>query len=194
MAPRARRATAADLPRIADTLSGAFAPYDFVRSALPGERYAERLRELYLLFGGLALRAGEVWVAGDGVAAALWQPPGAVPLRDPAADARLAELLGEGLERYLAAAEQNAEHRPAGAHWYLDVLGTDPGRRRAGLATAVLTPVLHRCDAGGLVAFTDTSSEENLAFYARLGFGVCTEYDEPRGGSHVWMLERPPRG
>lgn len=187
-----RRATAADLPGVAATLARAFAPFDFVRAALPGDRYAERLHDLYELFGELALCHGELWTVDDRAAAAMWQPPGCDPEPDADTAARLAALLGAGVERYAAAEELGERHRPAGPHWYLDVLGTAPDRRRRGLASAVLAPVLARCDAGGLPAVTDTSAAENLAFYIRHGFTVTSEYDEPDGGPHVWVLGRPP--
>lgn len=177
---------------MADTLARAFAPYDFVRAALPGERFAERLRELYAVFADLALRMGEAWVAGDGAAAAIWQPPGRPPADDPEAEARVHELLGTGLERYLVAARLIAEHRPERPHYYLDVLGTDPEHQGAGLGGAVLAPVLARCDAERLPALTDTSAPENLPFYERQGFALLAEYDEPDGGPRVWVLERAP--
>lgn len=190
----ARRATDGDLPRIAATLTRAFAPYDFVRAAMPGPGFERRLHELYLLFARHALSAGEVWVAGDGAAAALWQPPGAAGHADKATVARILELLGDGREAYLAGAEQAAGQRPAGPHWYLDVLGTDPGRRREGLASAVLRPVLVRADADRLPVVVDTSAPENLPFYATHRFSVVSEYDGPEDRAHVWVLRREPPG
>lgn len=187
-----RRATAADVPRVAATLASAFGPYAFVRAALPGAGYEARLRGLYTQFAELTLRDGELWVAGNGDAAAMWQPPGAEAREDPDADARLAQLLGDGLERYVEAALLGIRHRPQEPHFYLDVLGTAPERRRAGLGGALLEVVLDRCDARGLDAATDTSAPETLSFYDRHGFAVASEYDEP-GGPHVWALRRAPR-
>jgi hypothetical protein len=60
--------------------------------------------------------------------------------------------------------------------------------------SAVLGPGLARCDREGLLAWTDTSSPENLRFYARFGFGVRARGELPGGGPPLWALGREPRG
>jgi GNAT superfamily N-acetyltransferase len=191
---RVRRAGAGDLDRVADTLARAFADAEFVRAAVPAEGYEDRVRELYALYARVAHEQGEAWVADDGDAVALWMPPGGGGEPDPATGARLAELYGDRLERFQAAAAMAAERRPAEPHWYLAAMATAPERQGRGLGGAVLAPVLERCDAEGLLAATDTSTARNVAFYARRGFAVADEWDEPGGAPHVWLLTRAPRG
>lgn len=83
--------------------------------------------------------------------------------------------------------------RPTERHWYLGGLGTDPPFQRQGVATALMRPMLERCDAGGVGAYLETQSEENVAFYRRRGFEVAAELDIPTGGPHMWLMWREPR-
>jgi GNAT superfamily N-acetyltransferase len=191
--PAVRRAGPGDLAAVADTLARAFADAEFVRAAVPADGYERRVRELYALYARVAHEQGEVWVADDGVAAALWMPPGGGGEVDAATGARLAELYGERLERFQTAAAMAEARRPAEPHWYLAAMATAPERQGRGLGGAVLAPVLERCDAEGALALTDTSTPGNVGFYARRGFAVADEWDEPGGAPHVWLLARPPR-
>jgi GNAT superfamily N-acetyltransferase len=130
-------------------------------------------------------------------AVAAWQPPGrAVPAPVGAAvEAEVARLAGERAEPASArqAEAAAAALRPQRPHRYLEVLGTRPDRQGQGLGGAVLRPGLDRCDEGGLLAWTDTSSPENVAFYARFGFGVRASRELPGGGPPLWALGREPR-
>lgn len=191
-APVARRGGTGDVPLAAATLAAAFADEPYVRWGVPEDRFAERLRGVYALFGELTVAHGELWLAAGGASVAMWQPPGSGLPDDPAVQSRLEALLGDRFERFLAGQEQSLARQPVREHWYLPLLGTLPGRRCAGLARAVLAPVLARADAGATLVVTDTSTEANLAFYARLGFAVRAEWDEPAGGPRVWLLEREP--
>ena len=186
----ARRATAADLDRVADTLARAFADDAHVRASMPADRFEERLHALYALYASTTLALGELWVAEDAAAVAMWQPPGGAPA-DPALEDRIAELLGDRFEAYVAAAALGAAYRPQREHFYLAAMATAPERQGAGLGGAVLAPVLARCDADGLLAATDTSNATGVSFYERRGFAVTARYDEP-GGAPVWVLHRPP--
>ena len=124
---------------------------------------------------------GEVWVAhtaGKVAGAAVWLPPGAYPrstkreimtnVRAVPAFARAGGRVGQSL-KLLAAVDK--AHKDVGApHYYLAVLGSDPAFQRTGAGTAVLAPVLERCDAEGLPAYLETQKEENIAYYARHRF------------------------
>jgi GNAT superfamily N-acetyltransferase len=99
-----------------------------------------------------------------------------------------------GVRRATAATLAAAALRPDRRHRCLEVLGSRPDRQGRGLGSAVLGPGLARCDREGLLAWTDTSSPENLRFYARFGFGVRARGELPGGGPPLWALGREPRG
>jgi ribosomal protein S18 acetylase RimI-like enzyme len=84
------------------------------------------------------------------------------------------------------------EQHPAEPHWYLFFLGTRPERRSRGLGSALLRPVLDACDAQGLPAYLEATSERSAALYVRHGFEVTGEIALPHGPS-LWPMWREPR-
>jgi len=193
-----RRATAADVPALAQMLARAFLDDpvamwscrpDDLRQAVLEHFNGARVRHL--------LADEEVWTTSDCSSAALWAPPKRWRTT-PGQDLELARgilhprllwraplIVGGllGLER---------RHPRTPPHWYLAVLGTDPVAQGQGLGSAVLAPVLEQCDADGVGAFLESSKERNIAFYARHGFRVTGEYRLPRGPK-MWAMWREPR-
>ena len=82
---------------------------------------------------------------------------------------------------------------PVDAHYYLSVLGTAPERRREGIGSALMQPVLDRCDAERVPAYLETATEANVGFYARHGFEVQRRLELPGGAPSLWLLWREPR-
>lgn len=129
-------------------------------------------------------------------ALAAWAPPGTLP-RSGAQQARQvleasrvlvrAKHRAKGIELLL---EVDRRH-PREPHWYLALLGTDPSARGRGLASALLAPVLARCDEEGHFAYLETQMEANVAWYARAGFTVCHEI-RLEATPPVWCLRREP--
>jgi ribosomal protein S18 acetylase RimI-like enzyme len=195
----ARRATAADLPALTHALTLAFADDPVAGWACPPasarlrmlERfYATRLRQL--------LPAAEVWTEPSCAAVALWAPPGAwrTTLREDLALARSmlapSRLLRLPLVLYGLMGVIERHHPTQPPHWYLATLGTAPAAQGRGLGSAVLAPVLERCDADGVGAYLESSKQRNIAFYARHGFRVTGELQLPRG-PRAWVMWREPR-
>ncbi|MBW8767365.1 MAG: GNAT family N-acetyltransferase, partial [Geodermatophilales bacterium] len=85
---------------------------------------------------------------------------------------------------------------PDRPHWWLAHLGTRPSARRQGLATAVLAPVLARCDEDGLPAAAAAYTWANVRFLRRFGFEVATATRTPDDELPLWVLvrEAAPRG
>ena len=81
---------------------------------------------------------------------------------------------------------------PREPHWYLAVLGTDPQHQGKGHGSAVLEPVLDRCDLEGVPAYLESSKEANVPFYERHGFQVTDTHDFPKG-PRIWLMWRDPR-
>lgn len=82
--------------------------------------------------------------------------------------------------------------RPREPHWYLAVLGTDPAWQGKGTGSALVHPVLDRCDHDGLGAYLESSKERNVLYYQRFGFTVTGEIAIPNGPT-VWLMWRDPR-
>ena len=193
-----RRAVHADLGALADTLAAAFEGEPWTAWTVERDDRRRRLAGLFRLYASAdALAHGEVWVSPGGEAVAMWQPPGHRGPGDEVLERLepvVARLHGDRLAAAEAANGVLAALRPAAEHWYLPLVGTRPGHRRAGLGSAVLAPVLARADAAGLPAVADAADPAAVAFLARQGFAVAAEVDVPGGGPHVWLLVRPPDG
>ncbi len=159
-----------------------------------------------LTFMGTVLIDGrpfhEVWVAREEdliVGAAVWLPPGAYPRgrrRDAANllhDLRSVHRLGTraiaGMRLY--GAIDRAHHRVDEPHWYLALLGSDPGWQRRGVGSALVGTVLERADRERTVAYLETQKAENVPWYRRHGFEVVDEL-RPRGCPTMWAMRREP--
>ena len=69
------------------------------------------------------------------------------------------------------------------------MLATKPERRKEGLATALLSPILDEVDRLGVPRCLETSTVENRRFYERRGFEQAGEIILP-GGPDTWWLRR----
>lgn len=80
---------------------------------------------------------------------------------------------------------------PSEPHWYLAVLGTDPQYQGKGVGSALMAPVLQKCDAEGVPAYLESSKESNVPFYQRHGFEVKGEVNV-KNGPTLWPMWRDP--
>jgi N-acetylglutamate synthase-like GNAT family acetyltransferase len=85
-----------------------------------------------------------------------------------------------------------ARLHPREPHWYLFAVGVVPEATGQSRGTALLEPMLERCDAQRLPAYLEASSEHNARLYARLGFERRDEV-EVFPGVPVRPMWREPR-
>jgi ribosomal protein S18 acetylase RimI-like enzyme len=195
--PTIRRATRADIPYLANTLAAAFSDYPWTRWTVPADDHIRRLEAIFTLdLTEIGLVHDEVWTTDDCNAVAVWIPP--THLQRATVDwerhgKASALLLGDRLMIADEADALIAPHRPAEPSWYLATTGVHPDHQRKGLGTAVLRPVLDRCDAERVPCLTETSSLDNVSFYQRLGFEVTAKVAMPDNGPAVWVMRRAPR-
>ena len=123
---------------------------------------------------------------------AIWQAPKPGPLGFTRQIRILATLVGltrSGFGRAARMGELMSRHHLREPHWYLAVLGTDPSAQRMGLASAVMQPVLERCDRERVPAYLESSKAANIPFYSKHGFEVVDELQIP-GGPSLWPMIR----
>jgi len=142
-------------------------------------------------------RFGWVATTTDLSGAAVWVPPGP-PRPSRLAGLRMALDAVRALRsRTLLAGRGFARierHHPREPHWYLMALGTEPERQGTGVGSALLRPVLERCDREGIVAWLESSKWSNVPFYQRRGFELVSELVLPEDGPSLWLMRRdPPR-
>lgn len=192
-----REARRADLTALADALARAFLD-DPVMTWLLGDDEAARLRRLRRFMRSEARRharhGGPVLTNDGRHGGALWDAPGAWRMTWPdmvrAAPVMITGV-GPRLGRALAGFGQMEAHHPREPHWYLAILGTDPPHRGTGVGSALVAPVLARCDDEGQGAYLESSKPENIPYYERFGFRVTGELTMPKG-PRVWPMWRDP--
>lgn len=159
-------------------------------------RRQDALERLFrLLLEDLPGEEGEVHVAADGQAVAIWYPPGGghLPLRRQLALLK-AYLPISGLPGLPAKAlglSRMESRRPAQPHYFLQVIGVAKAAQGQGHGRGLMRRMLRQCDARQLPAYLETSNPDNLAFYGRFGFRVTGRYRLP-GGPELWQLLRLP--
>ena len=84
-------------------------------------------------------------------------------------------------------------HHPPAPHYFLAVLGVEPGRQGRGLGSALLRALSGRADAAGLPCYLETDREAAMRLYAGHGYQVVGDHlvDE-LDGVRFWRMQRPP--
>jgi GNAT superfamily N-acetyltransferase len=193
-----RKAELTDSGPLATALARAFYDDPVMTWLIPND--ARRVKRLTTLFD-LELRYvhlphEETYTTAELSAGALWGPPD--KWRTPPVSVlrtlpRLGLALGVRLPASLRFISTIEKVHPRQPHWYLAVLGTEPASQGKGVGSALLAPILQRCDRDGTPAYLESSKESNISFYRRHGFEVTSTIDLPRGGPRVWPMWREPR-
>ncbi|MDQ3044097.1 MAG: GNAT family N-acetyltransferase [Chloroflexota bacterium] len=147
------------------------------------------------------MRHGEVFVAEapvDGVA--IWLPPAHALVTRPRLALTGLRALGAGLDpgsvirlaRAVSYLEALHRREAPPSHWYLLLLGVVPSRRRQGIGSALLQPIVTRADASNASCYVATMRAQSVLFYRRHGFTVLSEDNVPGGGPRFWTLVRAP--
>jgi ribosomal protein S18 acetylase RimI-like enzyme len=191
-----RPATRHDRAGIASALTAAFFDDPVVSWLVPdAARRREVLPPMFGLFADAFLPHGEVLVAGEGVGASLWVPPGVQPVADDEAEefgARIEQTAGEDAPRMFELMELMDANHPHEPSYYLNLVGVLPDHQGQGLGSALMTPILEKCDREGAPAYLEATSEHNRRLYMRHGFEVIGEI-APAGGPSLWPMWRRPQ-
>jgi ribosomal protein S18 acetylase RimI-like enzyme len=173
-----RRATADDAAILSRLLAAAFLNdpvMDWIARQGP-KRAAGLERFFFWLLKVRALPFGEVWMAQDASAAAVWLPP-----NTPASPGGFFEqmrllpmflrLCGfPRLARGQAMGEAMEKHHPHEPHFYLAFIAVAPRLQGMGLGSAILEATLKRADESGAPAYLENSNPKNMRLYERFGF------------------------
>lgn len=154
---------------------------------------------LMAAFVDVVLAEGRVDVTEDGTACALWL---SVPAGDHSDDhsgeegpVQLRAAVDPDNERVELIGRLTAGIHPAGrAHAYLWLIAVAPERQGEGLGTALIRPVLERCDREGLPVYLEASNARSRGLYERLGFGLTGHPLDLPDGPRMWPMWREPRG
>ena len=194
MAESVRRINEPEIPELAETLTLAFFDDPIFRWWMPVDgRRKELLPGFFTLIAQAYLPSEEIYQAGEGVAAAVWAPPGGGPSEAEMAEwvPRIGEATAEYADTLFEVLEVMDAKHPTDPHYYLFMLGTRPPFQSRGLGSQLLRTVLDRCDADKVPAYLEASSEGNKRLYLRHGFEVV-EAVTVRDSPPFWCMWRNP--
>jgi GNAT superfamily N-acetyltransferase len=160
-------------------------------------RREDRLRRFFAVELPRSERLEGAWTTVDGAGAAVWYPPGAwkpslwLTIRQTPSMLRILGRRAAVAGRVLSTMQ---EHHPERPHWYLLYVAAATARRGTGVGTAVLRPVLDRCDSEGVPAYLEATTDRNRALYRRLGFADMEKLVLPDDGPVLSPMWREPRG
>jgi N-acetylglutamate synthase-like GNAT family acetyltransferase len=194
---RVRQATKGDVKDLSCVLARAFQNEPIhrwiVRDDTSWKRNSPRIFRVFL---DNMIRDGTVLTTEQLQGASLWSVPERphggllsmilLPLLLTMILGKRAALLGREMEKL-------EKRRPREPHWYLMFLGTDPVWRGRGVGSALLSPILNRCDETRLQAYLLTATKENITYYEHHGFRVVDHTDIQEGPSAWSMIRHPNR-
>ena len=165
---------------------------------------SERNKKLEVFFEAnveFGLSAGEVYGTTSMLGCAVWMFPGdrtRARVNRPMVPAeRLRPIFdSEAYQRY-----EDFEHHMRDVHVGLHCpsyclllfLGVEEKQRCKGVGGRLIQPVLKYADEKSLPCVLDTMNEDNLPFYRKHGFTVCSEYCVCGSGPQTWTMIRRPR-
>ncbi len=157
-------------------------------------RISEAGVELFLRRAWFEL--GETYAVGEPArGVCIWNPPGTSEISIGKQLSMLPALIrvyGRTLPRLLMALQSAESNHPKEPHYYLPMLGVEPDRQGRGMGSALMYPVLSRCDAEGIPAYLESSTPRNRALYERHGFEAIEEFKLGRSDFTVTRMWRPP--
>ncbi|MEV4192583.1 GNAT family N-acetyltransferase [Streptomyces toxytricini] len=194
-----RQADGTDRDAVARLLDEAFRDDPVSCWVFPDPAHRAAVHGKFLgVFVDVALAEGRIDYAADGSAAALWlRVPAGTPGEDgpeddvPALMRAVADPDNERCE--LVGRLTGAVHPTSEEHAYLLMIAVAPGRQGEGLGTALMRPVLERCDREGLPAYLEASSERSRRLYERLGWEFTGEAVHLPDGPPMWPMWRKPQ-
>ena len=186
-----------DLDGIADALIKAFHDDPVMLHIFnkPAGR-EKKMRALFLSESKRALTKGAVHTTAGGSAqgGAIWMAPGQWKTGgfELLGQIPLMFAMGAATPRALGLLSKMEKVHPTEPHWYLAILGTATEHQGKGVGSALIEPILTKCDAEGIPAYLESSKESNIPFYNRHGFEVTGEV-RAKDGPLIWPMWREPR-
>jgi ribosomal protein S18 acetylase RimI-like enzyme len=186
------RAGPDEAAQVAQVLADAFGDDPVGRWISPDPEFP---RWCWPLLVPLMATSGELYLAADGLGAAIWIRPGV----------KLDIKLGLGvlwaywrrfglgsILRFFRLMVPMEKHHPKDPHYYLLAVGVRPEAKGRGIGSALLEHVLRTCDSQKVGAYIENSNRLNLSFYQRHGFEVRRELTVGRNGPTLWLMYRDP--
>ena len=192
--PKITRITPETARPVAEAISRGFQDNEIWEWMVPDDERRARLLPRYyeFLIRRVFMPRGEAWATEDLRGGALWNGPTGHGLRalEQVREALIMARGGPGALRRGGRYDATVTKRhPKGPYYYLLTLSIDPAAQRHGQGSALMAPLIERCDSQGAGAFLETQRESNVPFYERFGFQLTERIQIP-DGPPVWLMWR----
>jgi ribosomal protein S18 acetylase RimI-like enzyme len=192
-----RKVNEAEVPRLVEALARAFHDDPMMSWIFPDdEQRWQRLRQGFSFFARkIWLQHDECYTTAQIAGGACWLPPGEWHL---SAFQQLRLLPGMiritrgDFLRMMRTLNTMEKKHPHEQHYYLPVIGVQPESQGKGFGSALLRPILDRCDSERLPAYLEASSMRSRALYERHGFELVEELRVEDGAPPLWRMWREP--
>lgn len=192
-----RRMAAAELDATARVLAEAFHEEPVMAWVIPDETSRlDRLTRIFSLYvHRFWWRQGEGYVAAPLVGAAMWLPPGAwkpgfltqISMLPGSVRSLRQDFLRMGrIDSFIE------KKHPEEPHWYLNAMGVVATHQGQGHGTALMRPILERCDREQTPAYLETATAGGVRLYQRNGFEVVEETRATNDGPLIFRMWREP--
>jgi GNAT superfamily N-acetyltransferase len=94
--------------------------------------------------------------------------------------------LGRGIKLL----DEMQKKHPKDPHYYLEVLGVDPGHQGKGIGSMILGSINEKADKDGVGFYLETAQPRNLPLYKRFGYQIVDQKDVL--GVTLWFMWRNP--
>jgi GNAT superfamily N-acetyltransferase len=194
-----RQASAGDVAGMSRTLSRAFYDDPVWQWFMPDD--ATRRQQLQVVFATFTRKlyqrhGDDCYTTDDYSGAALWAPPGHGKM-STTDTLRIApgwtRAIGwRHLLRSLRGSAGFDKVHPHERHYYLPFVGVIPEAEGRGLGTALIRPVLEKCDRERIPAYLEATSVGSRRCYERAGFHTLSEQRLAGDGPPFWPMWREP--
>lgn len=186
---------------MATTLADAFDAdplFRWATGAVSGESIQPKLRALFGATLKQELRRDDhlVFTSDDHLGVAVWMHPNQWKMSALTTMRVLPAIfrsLGTRTPRLLGAFSAIEKVHPEPEHYFLEALGMARQMQGKGFGSALILPMLDRCDAEGMPAYLESSNPQNIPFYARHGFQPTGEIAVGTGAPTVTAMWHDPR-
>jgi len=170
----------------------AFATDPLTRWIYPDpQQYLRYFPEVVRLFGGNAFEHGTGYYIDGFSGVALWLPPNVHPREEETKTLLQQTVPEENQKDVFAVLEQMGSCHPTEPHWFLPMIGVDPGHQGKGYGSMLMQHALIPCDRENKLAYLETSNPRNVRLYKRHGFELLETIQIGSSPTVFPMLRRP---